>query len=48
MNTKKLLISVAALSIAPLSAQEKKAGKLVIPPVTVIQNMHAWDGTSNT
>jgi hypothetical protein len=42
----------AALSLAaltPLSAQEKEANsKLIIPPVTVIQNVHIWDGTSDT
>ena len=36
-------------ALTPLSAQEKKAdSELVIPTVTVIQNVHVWDGTSDT
>jgi imidazolonepropionase-like amidohydrolase len=52
MKNKKLnkLLAAAALGavVAPLSAQEKADSKLVIPTVTVIQNVHVWDGTSDT
>lgn len=33
-------------TIATLSAQE--SSKLKVPPVTVIKNVHVWDGTSDT
>jgi len=50
MKIYKLSVLSAALAIAtPLFAQEKKEeSTLVIPPVTVIQNVHVWDGTSDT
>ena len=47
-NITRLAAALCLAALAPLSAQEKEESELVIPPVTVIQNVHVWDGTSDT
>ena len=49
MKYSSLILGLSLGVISPLSAQETKDdSKLVIPPVIVIQNVHVWDGTSDT
>ena len=51
IKLKKLTTITAALgcaALAPVSAQDAEKGKLEIPPVMLIQNVHVWDGTSDT
>ncbi len=41
------LLMISLCTISSLYAQEKK-GKLKVPPVIVIKNVHVWNGTSDT
>lgn len=45
MNAHKLTVSLLAATVLPLTAQDGTS--LEVPPVTVIQNVHVWDGTSD-
>jgi imidazolonepropionase-like amidohydrolase len=48
-HTIRYALGFGLAALTPLSAQEKEAkSKLIIPTVTVIQNVHVWDGTSDT
>ena len=44
-----LLIAFFAILIPdPISTADAQETKLEIPPVTVIKNVHVWDGTSDS
>jgi len=43
-----IAVVFSCVALAPLTAQDAKEGTLDVPPVTVIQNVHVWDGTSDT
>ncbi|MEP4076292.1 amidohydrolase family protein [Haloferula sp.] len=49
MHSTRIAAAIGLAALTPLSAQEKADdSKLVVPPVTVIHNVHVWDGTSDT
>jgi len=49
IHTIQCALGFGLAALMPLSAQEKKDDStLIIPSVIVIQNVHVWDGTSDT